>query len=178
MTRVTTPHVLYLTGAHRHWLHNQLAQAGAGIQRWRNRNPGWEPSGGPEGTQWCKPQDRCSPSGNQGREKADGYGHETEGPGNTGHDGTLPVLLLYFLYQKDYLSICLQPVLFLFNICFCFSDQWEGSGGDEDFTVEANGGSDRGTWLNLLYLSRGLQVSGTFLIQNDQRYQSTVFMLK
>lgn len=88
---------LYLTGAHRHWLNNQLAQAGAGIQWWRNRNPGWEPSGGPEGTQWCKAQDRSSPPGNQGREKADGYGHETEGPGNTGHDGTLPILLPYFL---------------------------------------------------------------------------------
>lgn len=55
------------------------------------------------------------------------------------------------------LCIC----LILNSLPLCLSDQWKGSGGDQDVAVEANGGADRGARPDVLHLQRGLQVSGT-----------------
>lgn len=56
--------------------------------------------------------------------------------------------------QKSLSLTQLNVILLIFTKCVLnlFSDQWERSGGDEDLTVEANGGVDRGAGPDLLYL--------------------------
>lgn len=104
--------LIFCPGADRHRFNNQLAQAGTGIQWRRYRHSGRKPPGGPEGAQWCQPENWSSPQGDQSREEANGYGHEAESPGNTGHDGTV-----FNFYLTFFSLVCLNTVYSY--LCHC-----------------------------------------------------------
>ena len=66
------------------------------------------------------------------------------------------VKMLYTLLLSLCLIITAQWYTVDFRVkcvlCVPLADQREGSGGDQDLTVEANGGADRGARPDLLYL--------------------------